>query len=319
MKKIRNFFAPHVTFTIQDCDINLLNRLREFRPKRISFANGTLCLNVPLLYKKRVQQIVRNMTYTITEQKSIVSTFSFLYVNIGLIACFAVMIVALSIFNMFVFRIQIQGIDGQESAELRAFLRDNNVNSFTRKGRVNQGISTKITSNFDFIAHTSTYIRGNTMVISVHRTQTPPLPPMTDLVSSHDAIITEILVLSGIAQVDLGDAVVVGQILVSAALQIGVEPGEPDDWGRPTFTKITVPGYATALIRGRVSHSRTTTIQDQSQKDAASAQLLSQIKSQTNAIEFESVNTFINPLPDGTFSVEVVASKIIDLVNSLNT
>lgn|GEM_PF-1595655 len=312
---LNRFFSPYVTFSVEDCDVNLLNRLREFKLKRINVVGDTLGFCVPLLNKKRVEQILQNRTYTVSEGKSIATTLSFVYTNLSLVICFVVVVGALLVLNNMIFRIQIQGLDRDEGEKLSAFLTENNVRSLTRKSRINDGLATAISSNFDFIAHTSMYIRGNTLVVSVHRTETPPMPSMVDIVSTHNAIITEMMVISGIAQVEIGQAVTAGQVLVAAQLQVGVTQGEPDDWGRPTFTPNTVPGYAMAIIRGRVSDSRAIIVQTEQEKDAAIVTLKHQIERDNDGINFDEITHFITQLEGGNFAVEVVASRVIDLVH----
>ena len=303
-----------MTFCVEDCDTNLLNRLREFKPKRISIKESTLGFCVPLLNKKRVEQILRNRTYTVTEHNTVATTLSFLHANLSLVLCFVVVVVALLGFNSLIFRIQIQGLERGEREQVSVFLRENNVRALTRKRQIGDEISGAVTANFDFIAHTSMFVRGNSLVVAVHRTETPPLPPMVDIVSSFDAIVTEMFIMSGIAQVEIGQAVQAGQVLVSAQIQIGVTPGEPDDWGRPTFTPITVPGYAMAIIRGRVSDSRAMIVQNENEKDMAVQTLTYQIKQANKGVEFDEVQSFVTQLSGGGFAVEVVASRVVDLV-----
>jgi len=169
-------------------------------------------------------------------------------------------------------------------------------------------------ANFDFISHATISGRGTSIFVSIYRTNTPKATSTNDLVSRYDAVVTQINVFGGMAVASVGQPVRAGEVLVRAAFQVGVEVGEPDDWGRPTYTPITQPTTASAVVFGRVSHSRATVVQGEVNIPNATVVLMAQIMNDNNIIDYEATQTFTTPIGDGAYIIEVVVSVIRNLL-----
>ncbi|MCL2570632.1 MAG: sporulation protein YqfD [Firmicutes bacterium] len=313
--KIKNFLCGKVTFHVENVDATFLNRLRQYSPKEIIYTGELLKFSVALIHKKNVTQILKNHTHTQKHNANIFRTFEFCcnrpLLVFGVLFCF----IFVTLLSGFIFRIEINGLEKDEVIQVQSFLYDNGIRRLRWKHNTDTGnLSTAIIQNFDFITHTNVQIRGTTLQINIHRTPTPPPAPVTNLVSLYDAVITQITVLSGIAQVSIGDTVRTGQTLVLAQFQIGVQVGEPDEYGYLTYTQITHPTTAVALIRGKVSHSKSTIIQNESQRASAEQNLFAQIVSQLGTQDFDEKNVYISQLADLSFVVEMVVSRVVDLI-----
>jgi len=241
-------------FRVYDIDIVVLNRLRSFKLRKIRATNGGFTFYAPLAYKSRLSSILKNYTFTCHDEPSLPKLAEFFNARMALVASICVCLVLFTLLNLFVFRIRVDGLDGDELRQVQTFLNQNRITSNSRKSTVrNANITTQLMTEFDFVAHATAQIRGNTFVINIHRAWMPPIPEMVDIVSLHDAVITQIIVLSGTPMVAIGDAVTIGQILVAATYQTGVEVGEMDEYGRLTYKPIMGQTYAVAIIKGLVA------------------------------------------------------------------
>jgi len=168
--------------------------------------------------------------------------------------------------------------------------------------------------SFDFVAHASHQIRGGRLLINVHAVQIPPVVPTENLVAAHNAVVTEIVVMSGTPRVSVGDAVVAGQVLVEAAFQIGTTVGEMDEYGFFTYAPVMKGTTAVAIVRGRVSDSRSAVVATSDEADATAAQLEEELRGANPHVVFDDMNVFVRTF-DGQFVVEVVGSWTVDLVH----
>ena len=312
---LKRFFFPRVDFCVDNCDIKTLNKLKNLKLYNIKISEEHTKFQVALINKAKACRILANQTFTIKESKSIVTTLNFVYSNVFLVCCILVTLLGLVLAQTLVFRVRIEGLEGAEAASVRSFLSERGFGSVTTRGRVNDDLINNLTQNFDFIAHATGFISGTTFVVRAYRVPTPPLHILQDIVASHDAVIVEMIVLSGVPLVKPGDSVRVGQILVQAAFQVGVEVGEPNEYGQLTYTPIMHPGTAMAFITGRVSYTKSSIIKDAEMQNIIVAQLANEIKSENSLTEIERKDVFVNQLEDGGFAVEVIVHVLVEMSN----
>jgi len=225
------------------------------------------------------------------------------------------MIIGIAIFDGFIFRIRIEGVHGDERTQVTNLLQQSGVRPLTRKrSHDKEALSAHIIQSLNFIAHSVAFVRGNTLHFNLHRAHTPPEGSKNDIVSRHDAIVTELIVLSGFPMVKIGDTVRAGQVIVKAAMQVGTEVGEPDEYGRLTYTPILHPSMAFAIVRGIVSHSRMSILTPDMDKDETVLSLVNQILSEENLGDFDNYDIHTSQIGGGSFVLEVVLTATKNLI-----
>jgi len=317
MKKTTKFFAPHVTFIVQDCNVSTINKLKEFKMYRFKQMDDRVTFSIPLLHKKKAEQVLRNHNYAISTDKSIFDVLNFLHAHYFLIGCLVIALVGLFLLNGLIFRISVEGLEGGETKQVQSFLNEHGVRRLMRKSSIDGNVAVAVTENFSFISHSVIYFRGQTLVIRAYHTHTPDLPPKTDITSQFDAVVTEILVLSGTAAVRVGEVVTVGQVLVCAAYQTGVEVGEMDEYGRFTYIPLYHETHAMGIVKGRVGYAQSTIVAAQELVQGTAARLQRELLTQagwTNIPADEiDVQVFAVEHGLGGISVEVVVSRVLQL------
>ncbi|MCL2846098.1 MAG: sporulation protein YqfD [Firmicutes bacterium] len=306
---MKRFFNPSVRFTVHDADPTLLNRIREFGPKDIAIDDSKISFSIHHIHKRKVSQIVRNYGPEVVVKGSILTPVAYLYSNRRLAALLCVAVIVFALLNTMVFRIEVIGVEGDEQNQVRQVLDDNGIRTLTRRSvHRDSDAALALMESLEFVAHASTRIRGNTLQVLVHRTPVPPPLPTTDLVSSFDAVVTQVVVLSGTAMVRVGDPVRVGQTLISATFQVGTTVGPMDEFGFFTYIPITAPTTALGIVQGRVSTSLAMMVNSPEEVTVAEAALRSQITG-----EWTDFAAHTTEIPGGII-VEVVGSRITDLV-----
>ena len=311
--KIITMMRPRAIFNIEQCDINLLNRLREYSPRRVSVGDdGSMRLSVPLRFRAQVRWVLRNHTFTVDVPANVVQPLGFMWLNIGFVACMAVMVCALVVMQGFVFRVTVEGVDGKQHAAVMAHLDEIGITGISRRGHIRDvGVDMALMERFDFVAHASSSIRGGRLVIGIHVATPPPIVPRQNLVAVRDAVVTEIVVVSGTPRVNVGDVVRAGAVLVEAAFQIGVEVGQMDEFGFFTYRPIMKETTAVAMVRGRVSESRSVVVATQDEVEAAAKELERELR--TANPDIEEINVFGRTL-NGQHVVEVVGTWTVVLI-----
>ena len=313
MKKLKSFFAPTVTLRIESPDTNILNRLRVFGIISTKMTQDVLEVTIPLVNKDQAVAILRNQTYSIRTSRNILQPLNFLYKRGFLSLMLALTLCLVILLGNLVFRINIEGLEGEEKQKVAAFLSDNGIRTLTPRGRYDDSLSAGITSAFDFISHTVVYVRGNTLVVRVYKTRMPEMRPMTDIISPHNAVITRMMVFSGIPLVKVNDVVMSGQILVQAAFQVAAEPTEPNEMGQMQYNRITHPTHAVALIWGRISHSSSQIVTATHEVEGTKQKLTQQITEKLGTTPArEDIKHFVTQTQEGIL-VEVVINEIVQL------
>jgi len=257
--------------------------------------------------------MIANHTFTVTPHKSFLDIASFIHSNFALVCCLFIVASSLLVFNGLVFRVRVVGLESHERQQVMTFLSDNGVRRMTWKRSHSNQVATTLVQEFDFIAHASMNISGSSLILNVYRTKMPPGVSTSDLVSLYDAVITHVTVLSGISQVTPGDQVRTGDVLVSAAMQVGVEVGEPDEYGRNTYKPVLAPGTAIAIVRGEVSFSAAIIAATAQEVETLTNQVYISLLLQHGFETSDQRELFKTPLPDGTTSVEVVIRRNVVL------
>jgi len=311
--RLNKFLIPTVTFTIENVGATILNKLSKFNIKNVKFNDDILSFDVSLLYRKKIERLIANQTFKVNAYGNAMNIIGFFYSNLAFVGCLVVMIVALFIFDGLVFRVRVEGLLHEEREQVIGFLHDNGVRNLTWKRRHTQDIAIRLSQEFEFIAHSNMVLRGSTLIFNVYRAVIPPGASKTDIKSNHDAVITSMMIMSGIPKVKIGDIVNVGQVLVEAAFQIGVEVGEPDEFGQNTYTPITHPGVAIAEIFGEVSFSMSRVVSNTSEADTNANEIYLELLLEHGFDDGDIRQVFIQSLPDGGYSVEVVIRRIIKL------
>jgi len=284
-----------VEVKIFNADTTILNKLKHLGLRNITVCDSKISFITSILRQGQIKQILRNHDHQITKQKSFLDVFSFLYSRLALVACLIVAICAFSVLNNFVFRIDIQGVDTDQARDVSLFLQESGVRPLTLKARYRHtDFSPMLISQFPFIAHASTQIRGTRLVFNIYQAPNPPELPYINIVARFDSVIEEIIVLSGTQVVNTGQVVRSGQILVRAARQVGdFEDGTTDEMGRPIMTPVEIPTHALAIITGRVVASASITVESKSEVLIATTSLISEIQANHFGVTFIYMESFV--------------------------
>ncbi|MDR0462116.1 MAG: sporulation protein YqfD [Christensenellaceae bacterium] len=208
----------HVRFDLQDGDIKTLNRLCKFGLYDVEvFDDNSMRFCVPLMHKSDVKRVLGKRTYTIRERNNVLTLLNFFYSRVSLVVTAIVCIISFIVFDQFVFRVSLQGLAGDEYSQVKAYLDTHGVKTLTPKRTVrNPNLAHDIVAQFPFVASSSIYVQGSKVIVSVHRADNMvPQIPLVDIVSTHDGVIGDIVVFSGVAAVTVGDVVRKGDLLVT--------------------------------------------------------------------------------------------------------
>lgn len=148
--------------------------------------------------------------------------------GVGL-GCFFLLLYGLS---FFIWEISFSGNYHYTEDTLTAFLKESGVECGIRKGRIDcEELESSIRSAFPEITWVSARISGTRLLVQVKENEVlSEIPPKNetpcDLTADYDGTITNMIVRSGIPQVQIGEEVKKGQILVRGAVPITDDNGE---------------------------------------------------------------------------------------------
>ncbi|MCL2229455.1 MAG: sporulation protein YqfD [Firmicutes bacterium] len=213
LKRLR----PSVRFKLVDFDIKIINRLKTFGLKDLVVQEQTIWFTVNYEHRAAVVQMLGRRTFTSTDNRSIVTLVNYLHVRRALVLSVVVCLVAFMVLNQFIFRVRVDGLEGEEYAQVSTFLNTRGITGLVRKSVARDpNLAIDLTGEFPFIASTSINVRGSHLHISVQRADTAfPGISTGDIISDVDGVIGHIVVFSGIANVTIGDVVRKGDILVT--------------------------------------------------------------------------------------------------------
>ena len=215
----KEFLSGSVRFEVQDADTALLNKLRKFNLRNIkSLSANKIDFSVALVHKREVCRLLGKRTYTVFENKNIFSVMNFFYTRSRLVAAALIFIAVFITLDQFLFRIKIEGVKGQELARVNAYLDENGVTRFSHKSKKRAEVAARnLVTQFDFIAAANAQVKGSGVVFRIHRAENISREIQGDIISTHDGVITRIIVLSGTSLVTVGDVVLKGDTLVYGA------------------------------------------------------------------------------------------------------
>ena len=264
-------------FTVQNGSVALINRLSKFKLTNITLdGEDVLTFTAPLVHKKRIKRLLGKNDYTSMDNKSLPRAISFLYANVFLTCSLMFGMMALIILNNFIFRVNITGLDTEQLTLVK-----NSLQLPTLKRSLDKTQIATTLTDFPFVAHVHTHIRGNRLIINIYPVETSPEPENKHVVSRFDAVVTNMVILSGLPTFSVGQPVLAGDILI---------------YSEGTRAK--------GIIHGEVRKSVTTTT-TVANKESAIHALYAQLFNDTN-IFFTETELFFNPLEDGRLAIELV-------------
>lgn len=148
---------------------------------------------------------------------------------IGIILC----MLLLSHCSKFVWKIEVNGAEQLSQDMVLTWLEQKHAGFGTKKKQIDcSAIESSLRSDFDVVAWTSVKLEGTKLTIDIQESlpeenvQTLPSEGAWDMVASEDALITSIYTRQGTPQIQKGDAVSKGAILISGRLDILDDNGE---------------------------------------------------------------------------------------------
>jgi len=212
-----------VRFEVEDAGVALLNKLSKFGLRDVHSVKDGVGFSAALVNKREIIRIIGKRTYKCTENKNIFSVLNFFYTRKVLIAAALIFFAAFITLDQFLFKIKIDGVHGTEYTQVSAFLRDNGISRFSPKSTKRANfVAQKIVEEFDFVAAANAYVKGSGVIFSIHRAENISHEVHGDIISTHDGVITRIIVLSGTPLVTVGDVVRKDDILVSGARAMAI-------------------------------------------------------------------------------------------------
>jgi biotin carboxyl carrier protein len=299
MLRLGEILGGSATFEVVDCDMLMLNRLRMYCVRDVCTDDNQLRFTVPLRFVAQVKTILARYRYSVKINKNFFALLNVFYSRIALCVALVVCTVAFFVLNGFVFSVKVIGVEGERASEIHAFVHARGARPLTHK-RVQRKskIAGEIIQSFDYVAHASSKIVGNTLVFNVYDISTPVgVTQNRDIVATVDGVVTGVFVASGRALVSVGDAVKAGQVLIKGERQVGAIDIGRDEFGKLIQEPIFAPCRAVGEIMADVKYSEFGV-------NTNADELLAKIILRTGIQEFDRVETF----SAGTGMLEVVAT-----------
>lgn len=220
-----NFLTGKTNLIIKsDNPTGLINDLskQNIPIKKITSKKGEIYLSISFLKLKHIKEICHSKGY---ELLSVTSTgiFPKIYkykLRYGIIAGLISAIILIFILSNIVLRIQVTGGNSELNSEIEALLKQQNieVGSFIPNIDFSKAESYMML-NSDNFAWITIRNNGATLVVDVlEKTEEPEMTktrPVTNLIASHDAVITDVNVYIGKLKKVVGTEVKKGDVLVS--------------------------------------------------------------------------------------------------------
>jgi len=286
MHSVKRFFEGCATFEVEGCDFLILNRLRQYGISNVCVDVNRLRFTVPLKFVSRVKLVLSKQKYSVRINKNLFFLLNVLYTRVFLTAAMALCVVAFFVLNSLVFNIRIIGVEGQQAHEIAAFVKARGAKPLAKKsgGRA-AAIAGEIIGRFDYVAHASCKIVGNTLIFNVYSVSVPGEGENRDLVATEDAVVTNIVAASGRALVMAGDAVRKGQVLIKGERQVGGIDVGRDEFGKLIQEPIYAACRAVGIVYADVKYS-------EFGLNTTADELLAKIIMRTGISEFDKVESF---------------------------
>jgi similar to stage IV sporulation protein len=206
-------------FRLVDGDVRLLNRLSKFGLWDIEVCENVMRFSTELKHKTEVIKLLGRRTYTCFPQNNVLSVLNFFYTRGVLAACLVLSLAAFFVFQQFAFRVSLDGLSGDEYAQVKTYLETRGVKPIMKKKIAkNTDLANDIVKEFPFAAAANVTISGSRVTVFVHRADNVIASiPCKDLLSTHDGVVGSIVVYSGVALVSVGKVVRKGDALVTGS------------------------------------------------------------------------------------------------------
>lgn len=255
---LRKFFEGRATVRVTGCDFLLLNRLRMFCISDICFdeIDKQLQFIVPLRFMSQVKVVLARQKYSVCVNTNFFGVLNVFYTRIILSIAAVLCIAAFFILNGFIFNVNVIGVEGEQAKEVAAFVHAHGARRFVHKSssRIN-AVAGEIIGNFDFVAHASSKIVGNTLIFNVYSVGVTDKKFEGDIVAAMDGIVTNVIIASGRAMISVGDVVRAGQVLIKGERQVGAIDVGRDEFGKLMQEGIYVKARAVGEILADVKYS----------------------------------------------------------------
>jgi similar to stage IV sporulation protein len=296
---MKGFFEGRATFYVDGCDFAILNRLRVCCVQDVCVDDGGLRFTVPLKFMSHVKMVLGQRKYSTKVNKNFFGLVDVFYSRIALGIATLVAVVAFFILNGFVFNVRVIGVEGEQHAKIAEFVSGQGIRPLIHKSNGRAAVvAGEIVGNFDFVAHASSRLVGNTLIFNVYSVVVPEgAQENRDIVATSDGVITNLIVASGRAMVRVGDVVRQGDILIKGERQVGAIDVGRDEFGKLIQEGIYAPCRAVGEVLADVKFSEygTNTTVDE---------LLARIMIRTGLANFDKVESF----QSATGVLEVVAT-----------
>jgi len=226
------------------------------------------------------------------------------YSRLALSGAAVAAVVAFFVLSGFIFNVKVIGVEGDQQSEIATFVRAKGVQPLLHKssGRA-VVVAGEIIGNFDYVAHASSKVVGNTLIFNVYSVAVPQGSQQGgDIVATADGVVTNVIVASGRAMVKSGDVVREGQVLIKGERQVGAIDVGRDEFGKLIQEGIYAPCRAVGEILADVKFSeygRNTTVDE----------LLAKIIIKSGITKFDKVESFTSSM--GVLEVVATINKSI--------
>jgi len=301
---VKASFFGRATFSVEKCDFSLLNRLRMCYVQDVRIDDDGLQFTVPLRFIAQVKMLVGRYTYSVKVNKNFFGLIDVFYSRLVLSGAALVAVVAFFVLSGFIFNVKVIGVEGEHHSEITAFVQAQGMRPLFHKsnGRA-VVVAGEIIGNFDYVAHASSKVVGNTLIFNVYSVSVPKGSQQGgDIVAKMDGVVTNVIVASGRAMVKVGGVVRQGDILIKGERQVGAIDVGRDEFGKLIQEGVYEPCRAVGEILADVKYSEygTNTTVDE---------LLAKIIVKTGLSNFDKVESFTSPV--GVLEVVVTINKSI--------
>lgn len=172
---------------------------------------------VELKHTKKIKQMLEQEGLEVLSisHKGLYSKIKQSFLRYGILAGIVIIILFYILQYSFVWKIEVWGVTAQEKSEVIAFIEDNT------KSNLKQKINTKeleimVKNEFDFISSISVAIIGQSLIVNLNEAVLPEEMDenQSPIISDYDGMITKINLVQGTLNVNEGDIVQKGDILV---------------------------------------------------------------------------------------------------------
>ena len=205
-------------FVVCDVGVALINKLRVFCIHDVTLCDGVLSFSVSMRYENQVKRIIGRREFSLRRQKDVLSALNFFYARSLLVCMLLACGIGYFICGQFAFKTTIVGVSGDEAQFVNNFLASNGFGRITRKSKASdRELLESLVTKFPFVASASMHVKGSKIIISVMSMEnySAEILQLGDIISSVDGVIVDIVLFSGIANVEVGDVVKKGDVLVT--------------------------------------------------------------------------------------------------------